>query len=451
MPEFTNHYGLETLTQGEAFALNGQKYTTTDRDTIDRLLYAGAEGHHHSGVGAVQNNPNTALALTLHTSVGGLPAGTRIYYVYTWVDASGFETAPSPEAFVDTAAAVLAPVAPLAVASSSGGSLVGSGGYFYALSAYTLTSSAETPLGASAFVTTPAGTTSSVTLTYPAKPSGATGFNIYRRAPGDAGFYFLVSVDMSGTPPTTHLDDGGVAETYSRAPTFTNTTNSTNSVTVTLPGSPAVVPTGFTWNLYRSFASGSYLNALVSRVVPVLGVEPLATVDTGTNTGMVSPPLTTQLVATPTKINLVTETVGVLPTTAGTYPVVVTFSFPGTLSAQVGKVVWVCEFATAKIVSARAALARGSHPASVPVIVDVLKGSGATPTYTTIYGGATPPAKPQVPVTWQVGLPAPPATTTLVFGDTLSADIIQAGGGATPTDHDVTIDVLLVVSGVGLP
>lgn len=447
MAGFTAHFGLETLNQGESFSLNGQKYTTVDRDTIDRLLYAGAEGHRHTGITLVQNNPGSPLALTLNTSVGGLPAATRVYYVYTWVDPSGFETAPSPEAFVDTAPVISAPIAPSGVASGSGGTLIGSSGYFYALSAFTGSTAAETTVGASVFITTPAGATSSITLTYPALPVGATGFNIYRRAPGEAGFFFLASVPLNvATPPTAYLDNGTVAETCSRLPAAANATNSTNSVAVTVAGAPPTVPAGFTWNLYRTYVSGSYGNSLLAKVVPVLGLQPVTTVDTGAATGAGAPPLSTQLIGSPPKVNMATDTTGVLAAAQGTFPLVLTFSFPGSVFPQTGLYTWTCEFPTAKIVSARATLARGSHPASTPVIVDVLKGSGPTPTYTSIYG-----TKPQIPVGTQVGAAAVPTTTALVAGDTLSVDITQGGGGASPTDHDLTVNVLLIVSGLGLP
>lgn len=442
---FTLHYGLQRLNQGEAFALNGQKYTTLDRDQIDRLLFVGAQDHHHLGHTTVQADPTVAFTGTLNTSVGGLPANTRIWYQYTWVDPDGFETAASPEFFTTTPTGITTPLAPALSASGAGGTMVG-GGYFYGLSVYTGSTGSET-LPASNYVVVPGGTTGSVTLTYPALPSGATGWNIYRRSPGESGFFFLASVVAGATPPTTYVDTGAVAETCSRLAASSNTTSTNNSVMLTLP---VAIPTGFTWNVYRTFVQGNYANALLYRGIS--GATTYVDVGNGTLTG--NPPAISQLIPTPTKIDLATETTGVLPLaqmSSLSYPVVLTFSFPGAVVVQSGKSVWTCEFATAQIVNARASLGRGKVPASTAVIVDVLKGTGQNPTYSSVYGGATPATKPQVAVGKQVGVSAVPNVTALVAGDTLSVDVTQAGGGATPTDADVTVNVLLVVSAVGLP
>jgi hypothetical protein len=122
----------------------------------------------------------------------------------------------------------------------------------------------------------------------------------------------------------------------------------------------------------------------------------------------------------------------------------VDFEFPGPLSVTTGKMVWTSPFPSATILSARCSLGRGSAPASQPVIADVLISSNTTtPTYSSIYSGATPNPKPQVAVGLQIGTPAPPNITALGLGYSLSVDIDQVGGGATPTDHDLIVTVLL--------
>jgi hypothetical protein len=103
--------------------------------------------------------------------------------------------------------------------------------------------------------------------------------------------------------------------------------------------------------------------------------------------------------------------------------------------------VWTCDFTSATIVGVRASLGRGYHPASQPVIVDVKKGSGLSPTYTSIFSGAFP----EVLVGNQIGAVQTPAVTTLAKGDSLVCDITQSGGGATPTDGYLTVNVELLV------
>jgi len=437
MASLTSHFGFTKLTANDSFSTNSQAFTTSDVDEIDRLAFVGAIDHHHNGAVVTQANPSIGVSLTLNNGAGYLPAGTRVTYKYTWVDPNGFETAASPETYVDIPAAIVSPATPtLAVIVGTG--TLAAGSYYYELSAYTGSNMAETIAGSSAFITVTA--VGEVVITFPSLPSGATGFNIYRRDPNAVNFVFLDS-----TTASTYTDNGSVTPNVNRIAPTSNNTNSTNEVTATIPGA---IPVGYTWRLYRTLIVGQWTNSLLYTVVE--GTTSYTDVGAGASTGM--PPTTTELIASPTKILLTgaSEVQGALPSASvAAYPLVVSFAFPGPLSLFTGESIWVNEFAAAHVQSVRASLGRGASPAAQPVIVDVEHGTGATPTYSSIFAAMTTPTYPTVQVGAQVGVPVHPGAS-LAYGDSLTVDVTQTGGGATPTDHDLIVNIVLLVSGAGL-
>lgn len=448
----TAHYGLRKLNTNEPFSTNGQQFTLADRDEIDRLLYMGAQGHHHNGAGISQANPNAAGTIQVGTS-GTIPAGLTANYEYTWVDSNGFETAPSPIASTTLPAQLPTLGAPALVPDTSTGTLP-PGPYFYALTAYTNNvNTQETALGVMGTATL--SSNGNITINFPTLPAGTTGVNIYRRDPAGTNFLYITSVPISGGTPTSFQDTGSIAENCNRFGPNTNTSNGNNSITFTLP---VAVPAGFTWNLYRSFNVSDWSSSLLASITQTSGGSVVTSfVDTGIATQGTQPPVSTELISSPSKVLMTggAEVQGLLPasmidfTNANLFPFAVSFAFAGSVVPTTGTTCWVNPFPNAVIVSAQASLGRSSSPASQPVIADVLKGTGQNPTYTSIYSGATPNPKPQVNVGKQVGNAAPPNITSLAAGDSLSVDIDQAGGGATPTDHDLTVTIYLLVGTPG--
>lgn len=446
----TDHYGLEQLVSGDHFSDNGYKYTNADRALIDRLLYLGAEGHHHNGEGEVVQEPTGPPTLSLSLTGGLIPAGTRVYYKFSLVDEAGFESRASTEAFVDTPAPVGEPGGPILSFSTTGGSLTG-GGYHYVLTAYVGSSIAESKAINPNFITVPVGTnTNRVILTFPSLPAGATGFNIYRRKPGQTKYFYLDSVNMLiATPPTNYIDTG-VPEDCDRTLPTRNTTNGTNSVTITFPGATPSVPYGYTWKIYRTYVTSNYSNSLLHHVVEFTSeTTPVITtvyVDVGAGTFAGEPLDSSQSVGSPTKIMLtdMAEVQGSLPLSGMSFPFQVTFNYAGPLIELQGSTVWTCEFLEADIIYVRAALGRGRSPVAQDVVVDINKGAASlNPSFSSIFSSFG--SQPKVVVGNQNGVPVSPAVTALARGDQLTMDIDQVGGGATPSDRDLTVTVLLMI------
>lgn len=445
----TNRYGLRRMGPGDAFSGEGYQFTDADRVLIDELLHVGAETHRHTGQAPAAAATPAQPGLTVLNTGGAIPAGSRVHYKYTLVDGNGLESSPTVETYADTPAAVLEPGAPALVVGSTGGTLL-PGNYAYVLSAYTNgANTQETKAIAPAFITVPVGTlTNRIILTLPTLPAGANGWNVYRRRPGSVGYYYLTS--LAGTAGG-FTDTGSLTEDCNRSTPIRNVTNNQNSIRVTLP---TAVPVGSTWKAYRSYVSGAYDNTMLHHVVEETaegsGVITTTYLDQGLATFAGKPPAVGVALATPSQIDLTdsVEVKGGLPLArVSAFPEIVVFSFEGLLSPRQGTSLWVCEYPGATIMAVRAALGRGYAPAATPVVVDVNWAAGeATPTFASIFAATAD--QPQIPVAHQRSTRmVPTAKRELVEGDMLSADIDVSGGGASPTDADLTIMIYVLVHG----
>lgn len=453
----TVYYGLSTLEAGDRLSDDDYKYTTRDRRIIDRAGYLGAEGHVHDGDDADVVDPEDTLGYTIDTSSGYLPSGKTARYKFTWVDEHGAETAASPEIAVTLPSALTTPGVPVLTRALTGGTML-AGQYFYMLSAWETVNTQETTAGRRAWMTLPSGTsTGEITITFPTLPPGADGFNIYKRGPGGNQFVFLDSVDLSvATPPTAYVDDGTVDCNVVRTAPRTNSTLSGNSVELSLPGSTPAAPDGYTWKVYRTFQLGDWEHSLLHWVTEETsegsGIITPTLTDTGTTTSQGEPPEVSEIIGSPEKIDLTSHVEGILPIAHLPVPFdaqylnnyfQVTFVEPGDAEVENSKQIWVCEYDEVEIIGCRAYLGRDSSPAVSNLIVDVNKWSGATPTWTTIY--TTQSNRPVVPVGDMVGSRTLPDVTELLEGEALSIDVDQIGGGATPTDEQVTVNVYMKI------
>lgn len=448
---YTPNFHLKRLGPGEKLSDESYKYTTQDRDLIDLLLQIGASTHHHSGAAASSSAP-PAPELRLHTTGGTIPAGQRVFYKIALVDPNGIETVASPERYIDTAPAVIPPGAPALELVGTGGILM-PGNYYYVLTAYFPTNTQETTPGVTQFVHIAAGTTNEIVLHFPSPPVGAAGYNIYRQKPGNSGLLYLASVAITGgVTPGNYVDDGSVTEDCDRRPPNANGTESSNSIDVQLVGATPAVPAGFTWKIYRTYAPNNYQNSVLHHVVEETftgsGIITPIWVDTGGGTTTGQPQDSSVVPASPSKISLTSmaEAEGRLPL-AGVqdFPQVVSFAMTGVLAVTDGKVAWICEYPRATIVGVRIGLGKGYTPAATPVIADVNVGVGLNPgSYASIFSGSG--VQPRIAVGDQMGaIAVPDVTTNLTLGDSLTVDIDQAGGGATPTDYDLMVNIMLLV------
>lgn len=442
----TDHYGLSTFGPGDSLSDNGFKILGDDRKFEDQLLYLGAEGHKHNGASSSAAAATDTLTLALHTSGGSIPASTRLFYKYAYVDNNGLESAASTEYFIDTPAAIASPNAPTLTTLTTGGTLL-PGVYYYTLTAYTGTNTNETKSQVVAYITVPVTTsTNKIVLEYPSLPSGADGWNIYRRKPGGPRYGWLTSVAAG---PATYNDTGGITEDCNRTVPVANKTNAANSIQLTLP----TLTPGLTWVVYRSFVTGQYDNGLLHHVVEETftgsGIITPTFTDVGNATLVGSPRAIGQSIGSPSEIQLqdAVEVQGHLPMgNVSGFPVVIQHNYTGLTATSVGTRVFPIEFPQATVVGCRATLGDGAHAASTDVIVDVnLHRGGATPINTTIY--TTDANRPKITVGNQMGTRTVPNIKELVVGDYLTIDVDQAGGGSTPTDFDLTVTIYLYAYG----
>ncbi len=218
---------------------------------------------------------------------------------------------------------------------------------------------------------------------------------------------------------------------------------------------PALPAEGWTWKIYRTLTNASYVNSYLHHVVEETfegsGITAVTHIDTGGSTMVGQPPAAAPAIGSPTKVLLTggAEVQGLLPLANIdiSIPFVITFMFSGTLFPQDGLGVWVCDFPEAEILGVRATLGRDSVAAATDVIVDVKKwmAASATPSWTSIF--SSNPNRPHVLVGEMFGDRVVPQTIGLVENDALVVDILQAGGGATPTDADMVVNIYMQVSG----
>jgi hypothetical protein len=144
-------------------------------------------------------------------------------------------------------------------------------------------------------------------------------------------------------------------------------------------------------------------------------------------------------VGSPPRVDLATETEGALPPALTTTTAIASFSFRGTLEAGPSESQWVNEFNDAQIVSFRGVLGRDRSPAAQPVIVALEQRAADTDTWDPY------PETSAVAIGTSIGAPANPTGAVLVPGDGLRAVVVQTGGGAIPSDGDLTVTVTLAV------
>lgn len=448
MARYTDRWGLSILGPGDALSRDGYKAVDADRRLIDRLLKYAAEDHRHTGITGQDRTPSSPLNLTRESTGGNMPAGARYYYRFTVIDDDGNESAPSPVQPIDMPAPVTVPQAPSATVLTGSGTLR-PGTYSYVLSAYKDTSGLETKATNSTTVLIPGSATApSVSIGFPTLPLGSDGFNVYRKSPNGMHYLYIDTI-ASPSPGDTWVDDGATPGDCDRSLPAANRTSNMSAVLIAYPGATPSIPDGWSWRIYRSQRPTDWANSYLVDVVPIGATPytPVSYLDVGSATRIGAPPSAAQIVNAPSKIELTdaAEVTGYLPPGLLAVPYVVTFTWPGVVELVTGTFTWVCDFAQAEIIHCRAYLGVNSEPAAFPVVVDVnaLRPSQGSDVWESIY--ADGPGRPQVPVDQNIGATTVPVIQLLRAGDSLSVDIDQTGGGATPTDRNLTVNIFMYV------
>lgn len=261
----TTHLGLNKFGPSGAIADDGYKFALKDRELIDALLYTLLNHDHRQVYAAALAAPevNQPPELAVSTTGGTLAPGRNYYYKFAYLDADGNETGASTAGYINTPDALAAPTTQVLSTATTGGTLT-AGTYRYAMSFYQ--SNGETTAPNISTLTVPTGTsTNTITIPLETKPSTATGWKIYRRAPGDLEYYLLATL----TSGTSYTDDGSVDPDCTKKRPTKNNTNSTNKVTITIPAAELPLDQRVaSWRIYRTNTSGAYpYNSLVATVV----------------------------------------------------------------------------------------------------------------------------------------------------------------------------------------
>lgn len=231
------------------------KYYNGDISRIDTILnILGSPG---DGSPVTVSEPTDPLSYDF-LNTGNLPSGNTFWYTYTYIDsANGLESIAADPIEVMIPDAPLAPDAPTLVSAGSGGTLT-PGTYNYILTRYVDTPATETAAVHSASINLPTGqgNDQKITLTLPSL-GDATGFNIYRRRPGNVSYNFIAS-----TTSGSFVDTGIAADSERFAPATGNLTSSV-SVELIVPD----VPAGYFWNIYRTDIEDDFNNKLIGTVI----------------------------------------------------------------------------------------------------------------------------------------------------------------------------------------
>lgn len=258
--------GLTELDVSESILEDNGAFTGRDRETIDRFLQIGAKTHRHDGSAGL-SNPTNAPSGAVVASGGTIAADLNLNIGYTAQDEQRGETILSPVATVSTPGPLTEPQhAPSAEVKYDAGNLT-QDNYYYGIS-YVDAEGGETPLGPVVIATRqPGNANARVRLSHindGMAGAGATAWRLYRQRAGGV-FAFLAS----GTSAE-YLDEGNVSPVCDINPPNDNfnTTNSVNTLTVTLP-SKANLPSGTAYiNLYLS-QSGSFTGQTFLEQFPV--------------------------------------------------------------------------------------------------------------------------------------------------------------------------------------
>lgn len=418
---------LRFTTLADEWSVEDYRFSNGDRATLDALLALAVEAHRHTGLAATSTPPAAPAVTyigdpTVHGLTGGLPAGRTVYYRSTYT-MSELEGTPSAIASIQTPAPLPTPPTPVATVGTGG---LAAGTYDYAVSWATYESSEETLLSTPTSTTVPAN--SSVVVALPRANAADVTCNVYRRVRGGA-FEFVAN-----TAASEYVDTGTFAGSTRGEPTV-NSTYSRGVVVI----DPAELATtdAYTVTTYRTYDPTSWARSTLDPVTAVLGL-----VDDGKPTSAGQPPANVDRLGTAPKVSLDAETEGGLTGSGVVASAIASWYWDEVVHAGLGSAEqWVNEYDVAIPTSARAWLEVGSAPASRPTAVRLERHSAGwaagTWEWVTDLIIAIGTELSDAALLAGLGLLLGP-------GDTLRARALQGGGGATPTDRGLHVEVQLL-------
>ena len=344
----TTPLGFTKLLPGEPLSANGYGFTTTNIDVIDRLIRLIMD-HRHDGSYEQLSAPG-APDVDETTTEGFLRPGQTYYYRVAALDGDlGMETPAGPSSWVTISAALEAPTLSSddVTVTTEGGSLA-PGLYQYAVTVYSnyYTYDTNCPSPLTVNLSPMLGDEQIVTITLPSLPSGASGWNIYRRVPG-AGPFRLVDSLVGET--SEYVDDGSAVEGSRELPTR-NLSGWNRSATITRPDDI----TG-DWVIFRSTDDDDW-NASRLAVVPSTDDSYL---DHGDGTSFEAPYEGDSPFVNPQPISY---------NELSHVPHVVTFHADGASGTGALGGEWVCPFGSASVAGLTAHLDAGTTPNSDDLI-----------------------------------------------------------------------------------
>lgn len=427
----TDRFGFVTFdNDSDDLAFHNHQAFVADRISMDRLLRIACEAHTHTGI-VLSEIPPPAPELQVSRTGGCLPPNESVHYKVAIVDIYGQERLASASASAFTPPQVATPGTPKLTADSYGS--LPPGDYQYAVSAYVDAADNETAM--SNIVTgSLVAPKAAWIIAPPPPPSGADGWNLYRKAPTEIGFRRLMTEEQ-GSGGFNFYDDGLELRGFERSPDE-NTTNVTSSVTVDLvePLSP-----GQSAKIYRTFDSGDWETSLVAWTPTV------PYVDQGFPTGAGYPPDVSAGVGGAPKIRLGTDTTGALPPGLLTPTYTAMFNIRGQVQVGYWRWQWINEFDEFRLLRMRANLGRGSWADAAPVKIALDVRRNWDHEHWERFTQYDQPLLLQIPQLANGGTLVFPDNTMpdlrLYPGDGLRVAIMQSGGGFG-TDHDLTISIV---------
>jgi hypothetical protein len=282
----TQHFGFEKFGSEGRISNNGHKFSLKDRDTLDVLLFK-LFNHDHkdtSDFGPLEG-PNFPVETTATAGGGTLGAGTALFYKISYIDFEGSETVASPATIVSTPNPISPPPVMLLDTSTTGGTL-DPGTYKYSLAYYQSSGGVTRATNISSIVVPTGSTNNTITISLDTLPEGADGWRIYRKAPGEIQYYFLTAVASGATE---YVDDGSVAPDCNLLRPNSNTTNASNSVTISInPNDLPLDPRVSAWRIYRSNNSDFGERSLIATATETTTQQGSTLVTTYLDTGDVT-------------------------------------------------------------------------------------------------------------------------------------------------------------------